>query len=154
MTKAFGTLIFGTLLSSSVVASPPQAHVPLTEFVGKYPSDKVRSLTFLTHPTVKRAVMAATWEPLVVQEVLGNGVTDRIQRRGAYLVSSSCRPHNCDTVNWTIVIRTPNGPAAVCYHNENLMGEASRWFVNGNVTIQPVGGCDWFKVPNGVLSAL
>lgn len=150
-----GLLALGVVpvaLSAALVAA--SASIPLSSFVGKYPFDKIGGQKFLTHPVVRHAVNEAVWEPLVVREVLSEGVTDKIKRDGPFLITSSCRPHDCASVNWTLVIRLPKGPAAVCYHNQDLMGDAGRWYLKGQPRLATPNGCDWFNTPPSVFAAL
>jgi len=154
-----GKIINRKIIGSAAVVAlaavgTPGAATPISEFAGKYPFQKLGSESFLTNPIVKRAVAGAVWEPVVVKEALSAGVSDRIQQHGALLITSSCRPHFCGSVNWTIVIRSPSGPAAVCYHNDDLMGPSGRWYIGGQPRIQTPDGCSWFDVPSAVVSAL
>lgn len=148
--KGIGTAV---VLALAAIATPSAA-APLNAFAGKYPFQKIGSESFLTNPIVKRAVAGAVWEPVVVKEALSAGVSDRIQQHGVFLVTSSCRPHFCGSVNWTIVIRSPKGPAAVCYHNDDLMGPSGRWYIGGQPRLETPDGCSWFEIPPTVISAL
>jgi hypothetical protein len=140
--------LFAVVLSA---ASPPPG---VASFVGKYPFDKIRGVSFLTHPRVKGAVRAAVFEHMVAEEVLGDAVTVPITKRGSLMISWACRPHDCADVNWTVVILSPNGPAAVWYHNAELKGAQSRWFIGGFAKFRNAGDCADGAVPDNVAAAL
>jgi len=137
------------LLTTSAASAPPA----LTRYVGKYPHDKVAGVTFVRHPAVRRAVRSAVFEPAVTSEVLSEGVAIPIVRQRSMIVAHACRPHECDTVNWAIAVLTPGTRAAVCYHNSDLMGDESRWFVGGSARLRTPGGCDT-EVPAQVVAAV
>ena len=142
-----------SLLGLLLMGAAPKPPAIMT-FVGKYPFDKVRGVSFLNHPLVRRAVRSAVFEDSVSNEVLDAGVSGPITRRGSLVISSACRPHDCADVNWTVAILVPRGPAAVCYHNAELMGEQSRWFIGGFSCFRAAGGCDSDAVPATVVAAI
>ena len=101
----------------------------LPAYVGKYPSDKVAGVSLYNHPKFRALVEAAAPSNMVATTVLTPAVENRVERQGALLVAEMCEPHDCIDHQWTVAILSPNGPAAVCYHDNNLMGEEGRWFV-------------------------
>ena len=95
------------------------------------------------------------FEEVVAQEVLAGGTTEQIKKYGSVLASWSCRPHDCGDVNWKIVLLVPKGTAGVCYHNAELMGDRSRWFIGGLAKYQFPGTCDWESpIPSQIVAAL
>ena len=135
MKRALSLLLGGLCL---VGAAPAPA--PLASYVGKYPFDKVRGYQFMSHPQVRRLVRQATFNQSVLKAVSSSGVSNRITRRGAVLASWACEPHNCGAHNWTVVMRSPAGPAAVCYFDKELASQ-SNWFMNGSAALRTAGGC-------------
>lgn len=134
------TLLLAAMMLLPLIAAAPAAP-SLSWYVGKYPHDKVGGVTFVRHPLVKKAVQSASWEPVVTSEVLEEGVAGPITRQGSVVVSTACRAHSCDEVNWTIAISSSGRSAAVCYHNAELMGERSRWFFGGSPIAETAGEC-------------
>jgi hypothetical protein len=149
-----GSLLALLALSAAAAPSPP----PLSAYVGKYPSDKIRGIDFRHHPTVRRAVMdALLMNATVRRTVMEPGVEGPIERQGSFIVATVCEPHNCGDHQWAIVIHTPNGPASVCYHDQDLMGDQSRWFISSRPTFSTSGACsagDHTPIPAHVTSAL
>jgi hypothetical protein len=150
----WATLLIAFAAAAGLGAAAPTAVPQLAAFVGKYPFEKIGKISFLGHPNVKRLVESAAIEDVIEREVLTPGVSTPIVRQGSLIVSSACRPHNCSDVNWKITILVPNGPAAVCYHNSELMGERSRWFFGGFARFVSQGNCNSDDVPEQVAAAL
>lgn len=127
----------------------------VAKWVGKYPSDKIDGFSFNSLPIVRRSVERAIFTRSTVEVVLSNATTEPIRQNGSLLVSGSCEPHNCSSHNWEIVILVPNGPAAICYHDQDLTGGSSRWFVGGVAKFQSAGDCfSDLLVPPEVAAAL
>lgn len=101
----------------------------LSAYVGRYPSDKVAGLSLYNHPRFRALVQAAAPSNMIATTVLAPAVENRVERQGALLVAQMCEAHDCIDHQWTVAILSPGGPAAVCYHDNNLMGEEGRWFV-------------------------
>lgn len=114
---------------------------PLALYVGKYPFDKVRGHTFISHPIVRKAVSNAVWSKPIYDQVMSAGVAGPITQSATLIVSSSCEPHNCGDHNWTIVILKPRGPAAICYHDQELTDSNGRWFIAGRSKYVTPDGC-------------
>lgn len=143
-------IVVVALWTTTAAPAPPPA---LARYVGKYPFDKVAGVTFLHHALVRRAVNSAVLEPAVKAEVLADAVTTPIEQRSSMIVSRGCRPHNCGDVSWTIAILATGAHAAVCYHNSDLMGDESHWFVAGSPKLRVEGRCET-DVPPQVVAAL
>ena len=128
----------------------------LSAYIGKYPSDKVASISLYDHPKFKRLVSGAAPNGSIRAAILEGGVEGLVQRQGALLVQQACEPHNCGDHEWVVAILLPDGPAAICYHDSSLTGVTGRWFVGG----APVGstqGCSQGgrpSVPDGISTRL
>jgi hypothetical protein len=114
---------------------------PLAFYSGKYPFDKIRGYTFVSHPFVRAAMTRAVWSKTIRDQVLSAGVAGPISQSATLMVAHSCEPHNCGDHNWTIVIVKPRGPAAVCYHDQELTDSSGRWFVDGQARYVSADGC-------------
>jgi hypothetical protein len=128
----------------------------IESYVGKYPWDKISGLSFLDHPIVRRAVSSAAPNSDVGATILEGGVAGPIDRQGSLIVSTMCEPHNCSDHQWAVVLLAPRGPAAICYHDAALMGEAGRWFVEGTTVVKS-SGCwsgETIDIPNAVVARL
>ena len=156
MTSAARATIVGLLLILLGAATP--APPPLSAYVGKYPSDKIRGIDFRHHPTVRKAVMdALLMNATVRRTVMEPGVEGPSERQGSLIVAHVCEPHNCGDHHWMIAVAAPRGPAAVCYHDQDLMSDESRWFIAARPTVRTTGGCRTAgraPVPAHIVSAL
>lgn len=112
----------------------------LSSYVGKYPSDKVAGISLYSHPRFRTLVAGAAPNFGIRTTILTAGVESPIERQGALLVVHMCEPHNCAIHQWTVAMLSPNGPAAICYHDGDLMGDEGRWFIGG-VLITRTSGC-------------
>jgi hypothetical protein len=86
-------------------------------------------MSLYKHPKFRALVDAAAPSNMVRTTVLTAGVEAPVERQGALLVVQMCEPHDCHDHQWTVAILSPNGPAAICYHDSNLMEEEGRWFI-------------------------
>jgi hypothetical protein len=128
----------------------------LSAYVGKYPSDKVSGISLYKHPKFRALVSAAAPSAAMRATILKSGVETPIELQGPLIVAQMCEPHNCSDHQWTVAVLSPNGPAAVCYHDRTLMGDDARWFVKGE-SIGRTAGCwqgEHTKVPRAVLLRL
>lgn len=148
------TALSAVLSVIALVAHAAGTPPPLTTFIGKYPFNNISGYTFLSEPVVRRAVESAAFDQSVVQSALSEGVAGPISRRGSLIIASSCQPHNCADHNWTIVMLIPNGPAAVCYHDADLMAQTARWFVGGMPQFTSADRCPNDSVPPEVAAYL
>lgn len=103
---------------------------PLAAYVGKYAHDKVRGVTFLDHPVVRKAVARAASNRMVEWQLLQPEVTTPISAKDSLMLTQSCEAHNCPYQTWAVLIDRATGRAALCYYDEDLTGDA-RWFVGG-----------------------
>jgi hypothetical protein len=128
----------------------------LSAYVGKYPSDKVAGISLYNNPKFRSLVSGAAPNMAIRTTVLTTGIETPVERQGALLVVQMCEPHNCIDHQWTVAILAPNGPAAICYHDSDLMGEEARWFVGGT-SIGRTRGCwegEHTNVPDAVFTRL
>lgn len=153
-TKRWGTAVLSVLAFGVVGAGQPAPS--LSAYLGKYPSNKVAGVSLYDHPTFRRLVIAAAPNMTVRGAVLSSGVETPMERQGALLVVQMCEPHNCIGHQWTVAIMSPSGPAAICYHDSDLMDDEGRWFIGG-VSIGRTRRCwqgDHTDVPDAVFTAL
>ena len=131
------TLVKGALLPVLIVGLSAAARpLPsLSRYVGKYPTDKVAGISLYNHPRFRALVNAAAPSNMVAATILAPAVENRVERQGALIVAEMCEAHDCIDRQWTVAILSPNGPAAVCYYDSNLMG-GGRWFVGVNLIAQ------------------
>ena len=128
----------------------------LSSYVGKYPFNKVSGLSLYSHPKFRLLVNGAAPNSSISETILNGGVETPIERQGALVVIRACEPHNCGSHQWTVAVLSPDGPAAICYHDQDLMDDEARWFVGGYLVGQ-TKGCwkgDHTNVPDAVLLAL
>lgn len=126
--------IAGLLLMAAQKSSVPG----VAAYVGKYPFDKVRGMTFLRHPRVRAAVL--THAPKPVQPwVFGNVTASPIGQRGGQILSGACEPHNCGSHNWTVVIGAGQ-KAAICHFDAEQAGRA-QWFMHQKLVIETDDVC-------------
>jgi hypothetical protein len=146
-------MVLGVGLTLTAATKPAPS---LKSYVGKYPSDKGANISFLKHPTVRAAVSGAAPNLSVRTTVLTSGVEGPIDRQGSLIVATMCEPHNCSSHQWTIAILSPRGPAAICYHDSDLMGEVGRWFIGGTAVAR-TQGCwsgEHTEIPDAVVARL
>lgn len=146
-------IALGIALTLTAAAKPAPA---LNAYVGKYPSDKVAGISFLKHPIVRTAVSGAAPNLGVRTTILTSGVEGPVERQGSLIVATMCEPHNCNSHQWTIALLSPRGPAAVCYHDADLMGEVGRWFIGGAAVVR-TQGCwsgEHTEIPDAVVARL
>ena len=112
---------------------PPPAPAALAAYVGRYPVDAVNGVTFLAQPQVRAAVAAAVPDDAEIRNLVfeGAGPTAPIARRDGRLISWGCEAHNCGPHNWAILIDEAGTAAEICYHDDSVDGEGSRWFAAG-----------------------
>jgi hypothetical protein len=131
---------FFAIALAVALAAAGNAPPSLSAYVGKYPSGKVERVSLYNHPKFRSLVSAAAPNHRIRATILTSGVESPVERQGALLVAQMCEPHNCGDHQWTVAILAPNGPAAICYHDEDLMDEEGRWFIGG-VLVERTSGC-------------
>lgn len=136
------------LLALPLLVAATPAVPAISAYVGKYPFDKVRGVSFPQHPLVVQRVKAALAGSVIQSRVLDpNSTSVPIARQGDFIVSWACEPHNCGSHQWAVVLTGSGRKASVCYYNEDL-AEGARWFVDGSVgLVEPEGDCQFETVP-------
>lgn len=127
----------------------------LSQYIGRYPFQKVAGLTFTAHPVVRRAVEDAVLDSVVRLRVLNSNQTaGPIAADGEFIINSGCEEHNCGDHNWKIIITRSGRKAAVCYYNEQLT-DGAKWFIGGFSVFKQAGiSCDNAGFPNPVRLAI
>lgn len=152
MKKAAMALGLGFLATAAVKAPAPALEL----YIGSYPSKPVRGVSLWNNPKFRKLVANAAPNEGIRKTVLSTGVEAPVERQGSLLVAQACEPHNCGDHQWTVAVLLPNGPAAICYHDYDVMDSEGRWFVNGRVVAKS-DGCwsgDHTDVPDRVFAAL
>ena len=121
---------------------PGQAHqVPLTAFVGKYPTDTVDGVTFFDRTEVANALIGAVGDDKLRRLMTGrDGVTVPIFRSRGAIGAHGCEQHDCAGRNWTFLVSPDGGTARACFHDAAAMGATSRWYDNDTPVARP-GDC-------------
>ena len=116
---------------------------PLTAYVGRYPRDAVGGVSFFDRTEVANALVDAAPDDRLRDLMVGReAVQTPIFRLGSRVAAHGCEPHNCAGHNWTVLVAA-NGDvdaAAVCHHDADTMGDASRWTTRRGGERRP-GGC-------------
>ena len=85
----------------------------LKEWVGKYPFDRVRGLTFLEQPEIQlRIALALGAEALTI--IKGMGTVPPIKESNGWVVASGCQPHMCIDGNWTVAVNLTSLELRAC----------------------------------------
>lgn len=132
------------LLASCIFPAAALAAPPLSEYVGKYSSGKVKDVAFLQHPAVLAGVKKAIPSGRVRDRVLDHHATQApIARSGGKLVAHACEPHNCGDHQWSILIDPASGATDVCYYNgATARDHKARWYLSsGKVELRDTAGC-------------
>lgn len=146
-------LLIGVVVSLTAAAA---AAPSLTAYVGKYPSDKIAGVSLYQNPKFRSRVAEAAPNSAIRSTVLASGVETPIEKQGALMVVQACEPHNCSDHQWTVAILAPSGPAAICYHDSDLMGAEGRWFIKGLV-VGKTNGCwsgEQTAIPDAIFARL
>ena len=115
-------------------AIPGQANTtPLSAYVGHYPRDAVAGVDFFDRTEVARTLNTAVGDQKIRSLIVkAQGPTTPIfSLPGDRLASWGCEAHNCGNHNWTVIVADDPKAGRVCYHNERIMGNKSRWFAGG-----------------------
>ncbi|MET4897727.1 hypothetical protein RN629_11315 [Sphingomonadaceae bacterium jetA1] len=117
---------------------------PLAAYVGHYPNDVVKGVSFFDQPEVLSALRGAVSDQALVKRVTSQGsVTVPIFRFGKTgIAAHGCTPHNCADSHWTFIVEKqgPENKGQLCYHDQDKMGDASRWYIGGAPVVRP-GPC-------------
>lgn len=155
--KARTPLIPTALLAAGIAffcnpAPAQQRRAPpdLGLYNGKYPFDRVRGVTFLAHPAVRRAVASAVSDGRIRRMVLGNATSGPIDVGSGFAYAWGCQPHNCPH-NWGILVGRRSQASAVCYTPDGS-GRA-HWYRGGRLFFTEEDSCphDLANVPQRLL---
>ena len=121
---------------------PGQAHqVPITAYVGKYPTEVIGGVTFFDRTEVANALIGAVGDEKLRRMIVGRGsVAVPIFRRGTMVAAHGCEAHRCDDHNWTFLVAPDGGTARACFHDAAAMADTSRWYNNDKPVVRR-GGC-------------
>lgn len=115
--------------NESAVVPPPDA---FSRYVGKYPFDKVGAHSWNDDPAVKSAIETAVSDAKVRKWVLAaEGPSSPIEMIDGKVAAWTCETHNCGPHQWVTLIDPKTGAAQVCYFDEAVAPEKTRWFKNG-----------------------
>lgn len=112
--------------------TPAPAADAFTRYVGKYPFDKVGDHSWHDDPAVMQAIETAVSDRSVRKWVLGdNGPATPIASLNGKIASWSCEAHNCGPHQWVTLVDPRNGLAEICYFDEEVAADRTRWFSDG-----------------------
>lgn len=115
--------------NESAVVPPPDA---FSRYVGKYPFDKVGAHSWNDDPAVKSAIETAVSDAKVRKWVLAaEGPSSPIEMIDGKVAAWTCETHNCGPHQWVTLIDPKTGAAQVCYFDEAVAPDKTRWFKNG-----------------------
>lgn len=116
--------------------SSESAQPSLSEHVGKYPTDEIRGTSFWRQPAVMELVGRVTPDPAITKMILDGGTEGKISQRGEWIRAYSCMPHNCGSLNWSVIIKSDGSAGTVCYHNDD--DNRDGWY--NDVSVEENGG--------------
>ncbi|MGC4250975.1 MAG: Ivy family c-type lysozyme inhibitor [Sphingobium sp.] len=112
-------------------ASVPAADA-FSRYVGKYPFDKVGAHSWNDDPVVRSAIEAAVSDAKVRKWVLAaEGPSSPIEMIDGKVAAWTCETHNCGPHQWVTLIDPETGAAQVCYFDEAVAADKTRWFTAG-----------------------
>ena len=112
-----------------------------SKYVGKYPFDKVGDHSWNDDPAVLTAIEQAVADDAARKWVReGEGPSTPIGTIDGKVAAWACEAHNCGPHNWTVMIDPKTGLAEVCYFDEEVAADKSRWFHDGREETRP-GKC-------------
>lgn len=101
-------------------------------WVGRYPFDRVRGVTFLDLPDLRSRLRTMLPSDALtrIDELV---VASPIERHGTWIVASGCEPHNCSDANYSVVIHERSLEIALCLEDASLEEGTRelRWFRTG-----------------------
>lgn len=121
---------------------PPTAGTRLAAYVGKYPFDKVHGVTWTDHPVVKAGIAATVGDAAVRKAIQSTpGPAAPIEMHGEKIAAWGCEQHNCGPHQWAVLIDPRTGATDVCYHDDGVSPNESRWFLAGGKEEKRAGYC-------------
>jgi hypothetical protein len=94
-------------------AAPDSSGAFYKEWIGKFPSDRVRGKPFLEHPDVQRRVKQ-TLGPDALSEMKEMRASFPAQEYRNWLLVSGCQPHLCVDAKWTVAINLVSDETWAC----------------------------------------
>lgn len=111
------------------------------KYVGKYPFDKVGAHSWADDPAVTKAVETAVADKAVRKWVLDDaGPSSPIGTIDGKVAAWSCQTHNCGPHQWLTLVDPASGTAEICYYDESVDAQSTRWFKAGKEEKRP-GQC-------------
>lgn len=123
---------------------PGQEHSnPITAYVGKYPGDAVDGVGFYDRTEVSHALIDAVGDEKVRRRFTAR---DQVsipiwQAKDGRIAAHGCEPHNCGDADWTFLVAPDGTRGEACYHDADVMGQASRWYRAGAAPQMRPGDC-------------
>lgn len=133
----------GEAKSATAAVAPAKAGAPdLEAYVGKYPFDKVDGVAFEDHPLVKAGIAATVTDARVRTAITTTaGPAAPIGMIDGKVASWACQQHKCGEHQWTVFVDPATGATDVCYVNDPVMANESRWFLAGGKEEKRKGDC-------------
>lgn len=114
----------------------------LTAYIGKFPFDEVRGVTWDSHPVVVAGIRATVTDAAVRRTITTlEGPSAPIGTYQGKVGSWACEQHNCGDHQWTVLVDPTSGATDVCYHNAAQAADSSRWFIAGGRQETRPGNC-------------
>ena len=85
----------------------------ISAWVGMYPHDRLRGLTFLEDPEVQPGVIDALGAHAISQ-LKGMATVGPILKRGDWLIAYGCQPHLCADATWWVAINLMSFETRAC----------------------------------------
>lgn len=125
---------------SNGTATAPAADA-FSRYVGKYPFDKVGDHSWNDDPAIRSAIESAVSDAKVRKWVLAaEGPSSPIEMIDGKVAAWTCETHNCGPHQWVTLIDPATGAAQVCYFDEVVSPDKTRWFIAGKEESRP-GKC-------------
>ncbi|NWK96768.1 hypothetical protein DM806_14075 [Sphingobium lactosutens] len=121
--------------------APAPAPDAFSRYVGHYPFDKVGAHSWHDDPLVVKAVEKTVSDKAVRKWVLEDaGPATPIAMVGGRVASWACEAHNCGPHQWVTLVDPRDGATEICYFDESVAPEKTRWFRDGKEEERP-GKC-------------
>jgi clan AA aspartic protease (TIGR02281 family) len=110
---ALMTLLLLATVAWAVPARAQADPAAIKAWVGMYPHDRLRGLTFLEDPEVQTRVINALG-PSAVSQIKDMATVGPILQRGDWLIAYGCRPHMCADAKWWVAINLTSFETRAC----------------------------------------
>ena len=111
-TPLITSLLIGAVawtMSARAQANP----AAIRDWIGRYPHDQLRGLTFLEDPEIQTRVIDALG-PRAVAQIKEMTTVGPILQRGDWLIAYGCQPHFCKDAKWWVAINLTSFEARAC----------------------------------------